>query len=246
MRDGIFVPQFHGRGHVMAIHWLKALRKDQGKIRLAFDHRMFDLSESFRTSENSFMRALNYDSREELAFQKESIVDGARLFEEIFGYRSRTFIAPCYSWSRELNPTFRQVGIEAFQGTWYQLEPLPGGLHRFNKRIHYTGQKNKLGQYFLVRNVEFEPSQDHGQDWTAKALAGIETAFRWGKPAIVQAHRLNFIGYIDPTNRERNLPLFASLLKEIVKRWPNVEFMSSDRLLDAISGAENARTVSPD
>lgn len=244
MDKGIFVPQLHGHGHVMAIQWLKALRQNKGKIRLAFDHQMFDLSESSRATENSFMQALNYDSKDELAFQRESVADGARLFEELFGYRSKTFIAPCYTWSHELDQTFHFQGVKAFQGTWYQLVPLSGGLHRFRKIIHYTGQRNKLGQYFLVRNAEFEPSQDPGKNWVREVVSQMETAFRWGKPAIIQTHRLNFIGFIDPSNRERNLPLFASLLKEIVNRWPDVEFMSSDQLLDLMTREKDAEVQS--
>jgi hypothetical protein len=52
---------------------------------------------------------------------------------------------------------------------------------------------------------------------------------------------VNFIGFIDPKNRERNLSLFASLLKEIVKRWPDAEFMSSDELGDCMNSKKHSR-----
>jgi hypothetical protein len=48
-------------------------------------------------------------------------------------------------------------------------------------------------------------------------------------------HRLNFIGFIDPSNRDRNLPKLKTLLSEILKRWNDVEFMTSAQLGDLIS-----------
>lgn len=51
-----------------------------------------------------------------------------------------------------------------------------------------------------------------------------------GKAAVISSHRLNFIGNIDIQNRDRNLILFQKLLNEIVKKWPDVEFISSDEL----------------
>ena len=54
------------------------------------------------------------------------------------------------------------------------------------------------------------------------------------KPVIISSHRLNYIGYIDSNNREKNLKLFRELLQQIVKYWPDVEFISSDKLADII------------
>lgn len=62
-------------------------------------------------------------------------------------------------------------------------------------------------------------------------------AFRWNKAAIISTHRINFIGLIDNRNREKNLKLFKILLSEIVKRWPDVEFITSEQLGDIISNS---------
>jgi hypothetical protein len=58
----------------------------------------------------------------------------------------------------------------------------------------------------------------------------IETAFFWNKPAIISSHRVNFCGHIDPKNREIGLSALKELLQKIVKKWPDVEFMSSVEL----------------
>jgi hypothetical protein len=101
---------------------------------------------------------------------------------------------------------------------------------------HYQGEKNAMGQYYLVRNCVFEPSQyPVHHDNVGECLKGIQNAFFWKKPAIITSHRLNFIGFIHPENRERNLKQFRDLLENILKKWPDVEFMSSVDLGDTIS-----------
>jgi hypothetical protein len=59
----------------------------------------------------------------------------------------------------------------------------------------------------------------------------IEVSFKYKKPAIISSHRVNFIGSIQPDNRDKNLKLLSDLLKQIVIKYPDVEFMSSDELL---------------
>lgn len=53
------------------------------------------------------------------------------------------------------------------------------------------------------------------------------------RPCILTTMNKNaklIIGNIDIQNRDRNLILFQKLLNEIVKKWPDVEFISSDEL----------------
>ena len=81
----------------------------------------------------------------------------------------------------------------------------------------------------------FEPSEKPNKDWVNSCLTEINRAFLWKHPAIICAHRVNFMGGMDVKNRDINLRLFKQLLLEIKKRWPNVEFMSSDKLGDLIT-----------
>jgi hypothetical protein len=234
IETGVLRPQFHGREHLNVTRWLKALRNNIGKARLAFNFQMFDLSDSQGITENSFMEAFNFETPEELLFQQQSIIEGTQLFEKIFGFRSKTFIAPCHIWSQKLNQTLLENGIEAFQGIWFQFEPLPGKRHNFKKILHYTGQKNRLGQIYMVRNTSFEPSENPGSHYLDSVLSRIEQIFKFRKPVIIGTHRLNYIGFIDPANTERNLDMLDRLLKKALLKWPDIEFISSDQLADII------------
>jgi hypothetical protein len=55
----------------------------------------------------------------------------------------------------------------------------------------------------------------------------MEAAFRFGKAAIISTHRVNFTGGLKKENRDKGLQELSLLLKEIIKRWPAVEFMST-------------------
>jgi hypothetical protein len=68
-----------------------------------------------------------------------------------------------------------------------------------------------------------------------KCISDIENAFIFKKPAIIASHRLNFVGVIDPENRDRNLNMLDKLLADILIKWPNVVFMTSDKLVDCIN-----------
>lgn len=232
---GVFRPQFHGREHLNVTRWMRALRSDSGLVRRAFDCEMYDLSESLEISENSFMDTYNLQSDNELSFQIQSIKEGLELFEQLFGYNSITFIAPCNIWSNKLNRTLYDMGVNTLKSGWIQLEPKPGSDNKFRKIFHYIGQRNDLGQRYLPRNAHFEPSQELSFDYKKDILSRAKIAFHWGKPLIIGAHRLNFIGFIDKLNRERNLSLLAELLKELIRTWPDVEFMSTDELSKLMS-----------
>ena len=71
-----------------------------------------------------------------------------------------------------------------------------------------------------------------GRDWVDSCLNDIDIAYRWKKPAIISSHRVNYIGALDSGNRENGLSKLNQLLKEIVTRWPDVEFMTSAELGD--------------
>ena len=92
----------------------------------------------------------------------------------------------------------------------------------------------------MVSNATFEPSSIEGMDWVNYCFNQIETAFAWNKPAIITSHRVNYIGFLDKNNRDRSLELLTTLIQKVQKKWPEVEFLSSDQLGDMIKGSKNA------
>lgn len=231
IEKNLFIPQFHGREHLNVNLWMKELNDANSLFKELFNYQMWGLAGSYAyVSGINIQAAFDTNHPEELKDQKNILKEGLDLFERIFGYRAESFIPNNYIYHSDLNPDLKREGVKFIQGMRKQRHPLLNNKKRKAVR-HCIGKKNKFNQYYLVRNCEFEPNlQPSNFDNIGNCLKGIQNAFFWNKPAIISSHRWNYIGYINEKNRENNLQNFKKLLSEILKRWPDVEFLSSAEL----------------
>jgi hypothetical protein len=232
--SGIFHPQFHGREHVNIVRWMEALRKKSAEIMVNFD-----LETTFSgNGDYNFMEVLDYNTPADLGLMKEALSEGLSMFEHIYGFRSKSFIPPCYTWNSDIEEVLNANGVKYIQGLVVQSVPT-GSFGIYKKKYHFLGNRNDYGQYYLIRNCFFEPSLTKATDPVGECLSRINIAFRWHKPAVISAHRINFIGSLYERNRSNNLRLLHELLKRMIELWPDVEFMTSDQLGDLIAGEGN-------
>jgi len=230
MRESLIRPQFHAREHLNIGLWLRDLRAGRQETLLAFDHDFYGLTTTTSSSrQRNYLAAYWPESANHLSDIQGIVTDGLAMFEKVFGYASRSFIACNYVLPKELEATLAERGIELIQGHRGQLLPSSDG-QKISIRRSYTGQRNQLGQFYSVRNVEFEPFLDPSKDWVSSALKQIAQAFFWGKPAIVSTHRVNYVGGMSTEHRDNNLRLLNLLLQRILVAWPDIEFVSSDEL----------------
>lgn len=231
----LFYPQFHGREHVNIILWLKLLQSRHPLFLKAFENGFWGMGPSIVKHGYGINIQATYDAnyKSEIEKHKTQIVEGLLLFERIFGYRSKSFIANNFVWDSSLNETLKENGIVVLQGMMYQLLPLLNHVKRI-KRRHYTGKINQDWQVHLIRNCSFEPAENPEIDNVGKCLSQISNAFFFKKPAIISSHRLNYIGFINEQNKINNLKSLSALIKSILKRWPDVEFITSDKLGELI------------
>jgi hypothetical protein len=226
---GIFHPQLHGREHLNVRQWLAALQKGNKVLQAAFNAGIYGIDlESESLKRPNFTAAFDTNSEQESDEHKNIIRQGSSLFKDIFGYSSKSFIAPCYIWQPSLEVILKENGISYIQGLPIQYAPIYGGKYR--KIFHYQGERNKMQQSYFVRNCFFEPALHPGFKWIEDCLKRLKIIFFWGKPAIIGTHRINFIGSLNEENRKQNLLCFYELLKQIVKIWPDVEFITTDKL----------------
>ncbi|OYQ43951.1 hypothetical protein [Flavobacterium aurantiibacter] len=229
--EKIFCMQLHGREHINLTSWFKKLRNREPAAMAAFENNMFSVTKTGVVSGKSD----NLD-----AFGQELLISDTHNFEQIisqaqqifkntWGYHSRSFIAPCYTWHPNLELICKTNGIDFIQGSTVQRIPIES-RKAYKKKYHYTGQQNALKQRYLVRNVSFEPTEKYSENVVENALKQIERAFRFRTPAIISSHRLNYIGSLQPKNREKNLVLLNNLLEKILKKWPDVVFLSTVEL----------------
>lgn len=235
--ERLFVPIFHGREHLNTQRWLRALQSGNKAVLKTFEQGVTAVhigpNNEFL---GDFQAAFDLDSPEDLEYMKTVLTEGLDLFENLWGYKSPYFVATNGPFNNALEQVLAENGIKYILGERLQNEPLGNGLYK--KHFHYIGMKNKLNNIYLTRNSMFEPalfSNGNNIQPVEKCLKSIERAFRWGKPATISTHRINYIGRIEEENRTKNLKLLDVLLTSIVKRWPKVEFMTSSELGDLIS-----------
>lgn len=229
--EGFFKPQLHGREHLSVHQWFNAIQNGHFELLTAFEHDMFGIQLNQEINKrHNVMAALDFDDFTHLYSHREILNEAQAIFKATFGYESKTFIAPSYIWHPSHEVILKEIGISALQGLPYQYIPHDkGGVFKTN--VRYTGMKSKDGLLNLVRNVFFEPSLiKNGQESVNHCIKRIDFAFKTFKPAIIGSHRLNFMGSLVEKNRTENLKNFKVLLKKIVEKWPDVEFMSSDQL----------------
>jgi len=180
---------------------------------------------------NSYMAAFEYSTQSEWQDLDAIAQEGLKIFEKLFGFQSRSFVAPCSIRGDHLDKALYNGGV-LFHQCGQQFIPDKSDSLRIKNRM--WGQRNSLGQIYWRRNCTFEPSRDWNYDWVNSCMSEISIAFRWGKPAVINSHRVNFMGEIFPENRENTNKKLSELLSEILVKWPNVEFMTSDQLGDII------------
>ena len=234
MQASLMKPQFHGREHLNVGLWLNDLRSGNRDACRAFEHGYFGLTTKTSSSrQRNYLAAYWPESASHLAEIQTIMDDGLTMFEGVFGFPSQSFVACNYVLPRELEPALARRGVRLIQGQRGQLMPSADGKEIRIRRC-FTGQRNDNGQVYSVRNVKFEPFEDPSRDWIDAAMGDISAAFFWRKPAIISTHRVNYVSGMAPANRDRSLRLLEQLLYRIMKKWPDVEFMSSDALPDMI------------
>ncbi len=233
LRDGInqklVMPQFHGNEHLNVSRWMKFLKEGNERYHFAFENKCFSIDEiNAENRRGNLMAAYDYDNQIELDYIKSSIKSGLLQFEQLFGFKSKTTIAPCYVWDLPIENVFHKNEVESFQGSFIQNCPVQG--KPFKKKYRYSGQLNSMQQRYYVRNGLFEPSIAANVKWVDKCMESIAIAFKWGRPAIIGTHRINFASRLDANQSEQNLINLDQLLKQMLQRWPDIKFMDSSSL----------------
>ncbi|GAA4080515.1 hypothetical protein GCM10022389_28290 [Flavobacterium cheonanense] len=230
LKNKLLWPQFHGREHLNPTHWLAALNSDNKNELIAFENKSLLGLYKYSDRTKMYLSAFEYFNEKEKIEIEQVTKEGLKLFEETFGFKSKSFMASQSIRGEHLDKVLSENGVLYHQGG-QQLIPTNNSLKIKNR---YWGDTNSYNMMYWRRNCNFEPSKNQNNDSVSDTLKEIEIAFRWGKPAVISSHRVNFSGSIFPENREKSLAKLKILLTSILKKWPDVEFLTSDDLGDVM------------
>jgi len=239
--DGIqlnlLYPQFHGREHLHPIRWLRLLKnQDRDEIQGFEQKAVLGLNKpGVEDRTQKYMAAFEYHTEDEKKVVEKNTIEGLKLFEDIFGFASKSFVASQSIFGEHLNKVLAEGHVKYHQ-CGQQYIPKDGKIYQKNR---FWGDENEEGMLYWRRNCTFEPYKNQNLDHVDECLKEIAIAFRWGKPAVINSHRINFVGSIDEKNRDQSLFKLTNLLNSIVKLWPDVEFMNSEELGNLIKETKN-------
>lgn len=228
IKGNLLYPQFHGREHLNTKKWLNALKDNiQMEKDAFFEKVLLGLSDSQESINRNYMAAFEHTSEEHKEDIKLIALEGLKIFEELFGFRSVSFMPSQSKQFDELNETLINNGVRFNQGGQHFIA---NGDGTFKKVDRFWGDQDKYGMTYWRRNCSFEPYKNQKQDHVKSCLKEIEIAFRCGKPAVINSHRINYTSRINIENRDQSLEKLNKLFEAILIKWPNVEFMNSAQL----------------
>lgn len=234
----LMVPIFHGREHLNAQFWIRALNAKNESTLVGFENGVTGMPGINGIKLPGFQAAFDIETPNDLIYQKEVLKTGLNLFEELYGYKSKYFVPTNGPFNNTLEEDLNDLCVRYINTGKKQREPLGNGQYRVNTR--FIGDRNQYNQIYITRNCFFEPSSSgfekpSNTDWIGNCIKEIEIAFRWNKPAVISSHRVNYIGYLHPENRDKSLKQLSELLSRMLKKWPDIEFMTSSELGDLIA-----------
>lgn len=226
---GLIEIGFHGREHLNVEAWMADLKKRDKDTLKGFKDRIWGKTViTGKKSTRPHRSTYNIYSYDELESLKENIREGIALVNDFFSQRTTYFLPPDGPYHLSLNQTLTESGIKYIGLAKKHNNPLE--KEWYQPKFFWMGKKTKEGLRVITRNVIFEPSSPRSNDWINSALRSIEIAFKFNNPAVISTHRPNYIGVLNPKNRAEGLEKLDNLLKTILKKWPEVEFMTSSQL----------------
>lgn len=229
IQKGIFLPQYHGREHMNIKTMMSLLQRRDKCAILNFQNNSYSSIKSPFT-DISATAEFDFVSSNEIPHLGEVAKDGLRLFEQVYGYKAKHFSAPGNRENRLLDKYLAEGGIELLDSDFVRKVCVSNGKYKYLS-IDYNGKKNHFGQRYIVRNVVFEPMAGYDADPLGRVMNQIDIAFSMYKPANISTHRVNFSGTIDKAYRDRGLRELKKLLDAIVKKYPDVEFITTTQII---------------
>lgn len=225
--EGIIMPQSHGREHFNVTQWMRGLQSNDEDLMTAFKYGMCGIAPKNHPEQgNQLMNALLAIDEPNQKEIEKIVVEGLNLFEQLWGFHSQTFVAPCYCWNERIEQVLYNENVKLIQTSRINKK-----AYCSPKRYFYSGMHTDGGLLYSIRNCVFEPATVPGKSDVDALMAQIENVFKRNRIAVISTHRINYVGGIDINNRDKTLHLLQEFLTRLLKKYPNVEFMSSEKLI---------------
>lgn len=224
--QGVFYPQYHGRLHYNYKLYKASLKNDK-VVQALFKQKVNGGLEHFEHSQLAYYSEYqNYTSQKSSPLLQDWIKEGLKEFDRIFGYQSKSTIAPNYVLAT------KDIGL--FAGTEVRF------LQGSNKLLSNSGLTEKCENYCqgaslahnltaLSRNHKFEPCRNK-KEWKVDfSIFAAKTWLNRNVPVVFDTHRMNYVSnFADSSLNE------LGILIDSFRDVKNIKFLTSVELGEAI------------
>ena len=161
----------------------------------------------------------------------DAVAQEVKIFKAVFGAKPRVTVPNTFAWTDSVEKAWAASGISYLItcGKRFTGRDSSGYLVSDNKEIVNGEQRN--GLTCLVRDAYFEPVKGHRAEDALKIVGGYVDCAR---PLLFETHRFNFVSL--NSKAEQSFDELDCLVREIVQKYPEVRFISSEELGDAFIG----------
>ena len=237
VKANVFSPQLHGMEH----YWPAAVLEAAGprpEVREWLVQQGIPRTEQLPPPlQSRWIDASVLPSTELL--EKEVVLAASReaeFFSRVFGVGASVAVPPTFIWTEHTEKGWSEAGVKfvVTPGTRYFARDHKGALISTGERIH-NGQVGAGGLMYVVRDDYMEPALGHRAE---RAVAAVEAKAALGRPTLLETHRFNFTESGPRLNHA--LGEIDRLLATILDRFPDVLFMSTGELAEAIARSDPA------
>jgi hypothetical protein len=228
--NNLLYPQFHGKEHLHPDRYVARISDINDTEYIAFLNNSIIGGQVGNSRAKNFMAAFEYHSEIDKINIEKRTSEGLYEFEKLFGFKTKSFCPSQSIYGEHLFELLKNNGVQVIQAG-QQFSPQNMSLKKID---HYWGEKTSNDLIFWRRNCTFETYTGNHINHIDSCLKEIEIAFRWGKPAVINSHRINFTSRLNTNVRDKTLVDLEILLKIIIKHWPDVEFLNSSELVNVI------------
>lgn len=227
INKNLLYPQFHGKEHLYPERYMNRIANLNDSEYDAFINKsVFGIDNTSR--QKNFLAAFEYHSKADKIIIEKRTEEGLKEFKNLFGIESKSFCPSQSVYGDHIFPVLKDNGVLSIQAG-QQLLPKDMMLEKIN---HKWGDKTSNGLIFWRRNCTFEPYKSKSFDHVDECLKHVEIAFRWGKPAVINSHRINYTSRLRSELRDRTYTDLNEMFRIMLKRWPDIEFVNSAQLAE--------------
>lgn len=237
-QNGTIVPQLHGLEHLHGDGVTKLGKANDLRVKPMFsDPNWWDWETLESPLQAHYVDGTELPTKPLSQKIKEELISLATAtFEKTFGFTSTSTVAPCYLWDDEVEAAWKNHSIEYIQTAGYRCTFRDQtGQYIQDPTTIRPGDRNHIGQIYLVRNVMFEPVD--GKNTVDSAYREAIRAQRQSLPVVISTHRYNFTRSLKEFNS--SLDGLNKLLSRIREQLPQVRFLSSPELGNWYAGKKD-------